>query len=145
MRLPFFGDRNENQGIVEAEIWRAVDRNEGYNQWGDYDDDVPEPPIPTLYGREMVDKGLAVMEPRVTRIDTRSGQIDGTTVTGITLFFRDWNVDLQPGDMVAFVDHKGVYEAWKLEGEGGTNNYVSPFTGIVGGREVFLVRNREIR
>ena len=146
MKENFFDDVNPDGGMVEAEVWRAVNRTQsGMNQWGEYDYSGPQAPIPALAGRKMVASDWAVMEPRTTRIDNKAGQTDGVSVTAITLFFKDFDLDIRPGDMIAFVDHKGSYEAWKLEGEAATNLYVSPFSGVVGGREVFLIRNREMR
>lgn len=146
MKYAFFGEQNPNGGVIMAEIWRATGRTaSGRNQWGDYDDSMPEPPIPALYGREKVQEAMAVMEPRTTQLDKKSGPVDGVSHTAITLFFRDWTVDIRLDDMVAFVDHRGEYGAWEQEGEAGTNNYVSPFTGVIGGREVFLARVRELR
>lgn len=138
---------NEQYGasqMVEVEIWRAT-KKEVYNQWGDYDPDLPDPPIAALYGREMVDKAFAVVEPRTTRFEPKSGQTDGVSTTGMTLFFSDLFVDIRPDDMFAFIGHNGRYGAWKLDGEGSENNYVSPFTGMTGGREVFITRVREIK
>lgn len=137
----FFGNVGRNGGLVEAEIWRATN-SVGNRQWGGYDPGQENVPIRALSGRTKVASAMAVMEPRTTRADVSSGQVDGVTITGVTLYFPDFDLDIRSDDMVAFVNHKGVYEAWKVEGEGGTNNYVSPFSGIVGGREVFLTRNK---
>lgn len=132
-------------GLIDLEVWRMSNRNL-VSQWGDIDETAPPVPIPALAGREkvMVVKDC-VFEPRTTGIDAKGGHIDGSTTSKMTVFLSDPTVDLEQDDMFAIRGHNGKLEAWKLEGEPTTNNYVSPFTGIVGGREVFLIRVREMK
>lgn len=129
---------------ADIQIWRRGGANATVrNTWGDYDEDVAEPPVPVLYGRVHADTLYdSVYEPRTTRVETRPEYSEQVTTTAITLF-TGVDVDVRPGDFLAFTDPAGNYQVFKVEGEGMTNTYVSPFTGISGGREVFAVRQRE--
>lgn len=128
---------------IDLEIWRRVggQASRVASAWGDYVE-TSEPPVPALYGREKVDTVFdCVMEPRTTRVETRPENNERMTFTGVT-FFMDPYVDVRPDDFLVFRNVAGVLEVFKVEGEGGTNNYVSPFTGVVGGKEVFALRYR---
>ena len=128
---------------IDLEIWRRVEGQASRvaSAWGDYVE-TSEPPVPALYGREKVDTVFdCVMEPRTTRVETRAENNERMTFTGVT-FFMDPYVDVRPDDLLVFRNVAGVLEVFKVEGEGGTNNYVSPFTGVVGGKEVFALRYR---
>lgn len=128
---------------IDLEIWRRVEGQASRvaSAWGDYVE-TSEPPVPALYGREKVDTVFdCVMEPRTTRVETRPENNERMTFTGVT-FFMDPYVDVRPDDFLVFRNVVGVLEVFKVEGEGGTNNYVSPFTGVVGGKEVFALRYR---
>ena len=128
---------------IDLEIWRRVEGQASRvaSAWGDYVE-TSEPPVPALYGREKVDTVFdCVMEPRTTRVETREENNERMTFTGVT-FFMDPYVDVRPDDFLVFRNVAGVLEVFKVEGEGGTNNYVSPFTGVVGGKEVFALRYR---
>ena len=128
---------------VDLEIWRRVEGQSSRvaSAWGDYVE-TSKPPVPALYGREKVDTVFdCVMEPRTTRVETRPENNERMTFTGVT-FFMDPYVDVRPDDFLVFRNVAGVLEVFKVEGEGGTNNYVSPFTGVVGGKEVFALRYR---
>lgn len=128
---------------IDLEIWRRVEGQASRvaSAWGDYVE-TSEPPAPALYGREKVDTVFdCVMEPRTTRVETRPENNERMTFTGVT-FFMDPYVDVRPDDFLVFRNVAGVLEVFKVEGEGGTNNYVSPFTGVVGGKEVFALRYR---
>lgn len=141
----FMSSFDANQGLVDVDIWRQTGAGT-YNQWGDIDETAESAPIPTLAGRTKVQTiEKCVYEPRTTGVDAKSTTTDGTSYTKVTLYLSDPTVEIQPGDFFAFDNHNGQYEAWKLEGEGMTNNYVSPFSGVIGGREVFLIRIRELR
>lgn len=144
--IGFFSRSSDPRGgVIDLEVWRATNRDT-YNQWGDLDPEAPEPPIPALAGREKaLTVSNCVFEPRTTGIESKGGHIDGATHSKMTVFLSDPYVELQQDDMFAILGHNGKYEAWKLEGEPTTNNYVSPFTGIIGGREVFLIRIREMK
>lgn len=140
--LGFFVSQSPNQ-VVTLDIWRMTGKG-NYNQWGDLDPQAAEAPIPALAGRtkeSSVEK--CVVEPRTTGINSKGDSTDRTTYTKCTVYLSDPRVDVRPGDYFAFEGANGKYEAWTLEGEGGSNNYVSPFTGIVGGREIFLMRVQE--
>lgn len=133
------------QSIVNLEVWRQVGKG-NYSQWGDIDESAEPAPIPALAGRTHVETvENCVYEPRTTRVNTRDAGVDGTTVTAVTVFLSNLNADVQPGDFFSFVMPNGKREAWKLDGEAATNDYVSPFTGIVGGRELFLQRVRGMK
>lgn len=128
---------------IDLEIWRRVEGQASRvaSAWGDYVE-TSEPPVPALYGREKVGTVFdCVMEPRTTRVETRPENNERMTFTGIT-FFMDPYEDVRPDDFLVFRNIAGVLEVFKVEGEGGTNNYVSPFTGVVGGKEVFALRYR---
>lgn len=128
---------------VDLEIWRRVEGQASRvaSAWGDYVE-TSEPPVPALYGREKVDTVFdCVMEPRTTRVETRPENNERMTFTGVT-FFMDPYFEVRPDDFLVFRNVAGVLEVFKVEGEGGTNNYVSPFTGVVGGKEVFALRYR---
>lgn len=128
---------------IDLEIWRRVEGQASRvaSAWGDYVE-TSEPPVPALYGREKVDTVFdCVMEPRTTRVETRPENNERMTFTGVT-FFMDPCVDVRPDDFLVFRNVAGVLEVFKVEGEAGTNNYVSPFTGVVGGKEVFALRYR---
>ena len=128
---------------VDLEIWRRAEGQTSRvaSAWGDYVE-TSEPPVPALYGREKVETVFdCVMEPRTTRVETRPENNERMTFTGVT-FFMDPYVDVRPDDFLVFRNVAGVLEVFKVEGEGGTNNYVSPFTGVVGGKEVFALRYR---
>lgn len=132
-------------GLINLEVWRQT--GEGtYNNWGDIDESAPPPPIPALAGRRKVQVvENCVFEPRTTRINNSDDGVDGSTTTAVTVYLSDPTIDIQLGDFFAFSPHRGKLEAWKLDGEGTINNYVSPFSGVVGGRELFLARVRRLK
>lgn len=141
----FFQHTEPVGGLIDVEIWRQPQGNK-YDQWGDLDTSLPEPPIPALVGREKVGTIYGcVFEPRTTGIDIKSGHIDGVFLSRATIFVSDPTQQIGRDDMFVFNNHNGEPEAWKLDGEGETNNYVSPFTGIIGGRELFVMRVSEMR
>ncbi|ATW58449.1 hypothetical protein SEA_C3PO_20 [Corynebacterium phage C3PO] len=128
---------------IDLEIWRRAEGQASRvaSAWGDYVE-TSEPPVPALYGREKVETVFdCVMEPRTTRVETRPENNERMTFTGVTFFMTPY-VDVRPDDFLVFRNVAGVLEVFKVEGEGGTNNYVSPFTGVVGGKEVFALRYR---
>lgn len=140
-----FMSSNSPQNLVNLEIWRQVGTG-NYNQWGDIDESAPPAPIPALAGRTHVETiENCVYEPRTTRVNARDAGVDGTTLTAVTVFLSDVTADVREGDFFSFVMSNGKREAWKLDGEAAVNNYVSPFTGIVGGRELFLQRVRGMK
>lgn len=127
-------------GLVDLEVWRNTGKTK-YDRWGDIDPDLEDVPIPALAGKKKVATFKnCVFEPRTTRINNRDAGVDGTTTTAITVYLQDINADVREGDYFVTSPANGVMEAWKLDGEATTNNYVSPFTGIIGGRELFLTR-----
>lgn len=133
------------QRIVNLEVWRQVGAGT-YNQWGDIDESAEPVPIPALAGRTHVNTvENCVYEPRTTRVNKRDAGVDGTTLTAVTVFLSDLDTDVRTGDYFSFIMRNGKREAWKLDGEVATNDYVSPFTGIVGGRELFLQRVRGLK
>ncbi|AYQ98320.1 hypothetical protein CRUELLA_20 [Corynebacterium phage Cruella] len=128
---------------IDLEIWRRAEGQASRvaSAWGDYVE-TSEPPVPALYGREKVETVFdCVMETRTTRVETRPENNERMTFTGVTFFMTPY-VDVRPDDFLVFRNVAGVLEVFKVEGEGGTNNYVSPFTGVVGGKEVFALRYR---
>lgn len=138
----FFERGPVSNGRVDVEVWRRAGNGGKPNSWGEYEDTPEPPPVPALYGRKKSHTIYGcVMEPRTTREEVKPGYNEITTLTGITLFMGV-NSDISPDDFLAFVSHSGQYEVFKLEGEGSVNNYVSPHTGIIGGREVFATRLR---
>ena len=132
-------------GVIDLEVWRTAGGG-AYDRWGDIKDTKNGSSIPALAGREHV-KTIenCVFEPRTTRRNNNDAGVDGTTTTAITVFLRDVTEDLKEGDYFVITAHNGRKEAWKLDGESSINNYVSPFTGIVGGRELFLTRVRSVK
>ena len=133
------------QHIVSLEVWRQVGSGT-YNQWGDIDESATPAPIPALAGRTHVNTiENCVYEPRTTRVNTRDAGVDGTTLTAVTVFLSELNADIQTGDFFSFIMPNGKREAWKMDGEVATNDYVSPFTGVIGGRELFLQRVRGMK
>ena len=140
-----FMSNQSPQHIVSLEIWRQVGSGT-YNQWGDIDESATPAPIPALAGRTHVNTiENCVYEPRTTRVNTRDAGVDGTTLTAVTVFLSDLNADVQTGDFFSFIMPNGKREAWKMDGEVATNDYVSPFTGVIGGRELFLQRVRGMK
>lgn len=142
----FFHHSDKIDTFVNVEVWRKVSTEGGFEDtWGEAVPSSDPAPVPALYGRELshVIYGC-VMEPRTTRVETRPEYNERMTFTGIT-FFMNAYADVKPDDYFAFVNHNGQYEVFKVEGEGDINNYVSPHSGIVGGREVFAMRYREAK
>lgn len=133
------------QRIISLEVWRQVGKK-NYNQWGDIDESAEPAPIPTLAGRTHVNTvENCIYEPRTTRVNTRDSGVDGTTLTAVTVFLSDLDVDIRTGDFFSFIMPNGKREAWKMDGEVATNDYVSPFSGVIGGRELFLQRVRGMK
>lgn len=136
----FFVHSNINPR-TDVEIWRRAGETKR-NAWGDYDETLPEPPVPALYGRKYVRTIYgAVLEPRTTRVESKPEYNEKMTFTGITLFVSA-DEEVLPDDFLAFTNQVGVYEVFRVEGEAGTNLYVSPHSGIIGGKEVFAARYR---
>jgi hypothetical protein len=147
----FFQHEAEDNPLVDIQIWRQpVDPQPDYSaNWGDSFGDLDltkKAPIPALIGRELVDTIYGcVVEPRTTAIDVKSGHIDGYLISRATLFLSDPRAHIGVDDMIAFVGHNGKLEAWKLDGDGEASNYVSPFTGVIGGRELFIQKIKGMR
>lgn len=140
-----FMSREAPQRIVNLEVWRQVGAGT-YNQWGDIDDSATPAPIPALAGRTHVATiENCVYEPRTTRVNARDAGVDGTTLTAVTVFLSDLDADIRIGDFFSFIMPNGKREAWKADGEIAANDYVSPFTGTIGGRELFLQRVRGLK
>lgn len=140
-----FMSRQAPQRLVNLEVWRQTGEG-SYNQWGEIDESATPAPIPALAGRTHVNTvENCVFEPRTTRVNTRDAGVDGTTVTAVTVFLSDLDADIRTGDFFSFIMPNGKREAWKVDGEVATNDYVSPFTGTIGGRELFLQRVRGLK
>ena len=132
-------------GVIDLEVWRSAGGGV-YDRWGDIKEPENKSNIPALAGKEHVKTIVnCVFEPRTTRLNNTDAGVDGTTTTAITVFLSDVTEDLKEGDYFVITAHNGRREAWKLDGESSINNYVSPFTGIVGGRELFLVSVRSVK
>lgn len=143
----FFTQGPNQSGRVDVEVWRRVESTPDRvkSNWGDYEETPAQAPAHALYGRELHHTIYdCVMEPRTTRIETRPEYNERITFTGITIFMSPYE-DIAPDDFLAFIGVDGEYDVYKIEGEGETNNYVSPFSGIVGGREIFAMRYREAK
>ena len=141
----FFSSQSADHGVIDLQVWRMTGAGT-YNQWGDIDPAAEEAPIPALAGRTLVETiEDCVFEPRTTRLNAKDQGVDGTITTAITVFLSSLHADIREGDFFAFDNHNGKVSAWKIDGEVSSNNYVSPFTGTIGGRELFLTRVKGVK
>lgn len=102
------------------------------------------PDMPILHGFEFshtIDEATVV--PRTTEISARSPENAKRNYTGKTLYCGV-NEDIESDDMVVYVDYAGKTQVFEVEGEG-SNDFVSPYTGYEGGKEIFLGRVRHRR
>lgn len=107
---------------------------------GNYEDIKPNG-IPALYGYHLshVIHDATVM-PRTTANERQALPVAKEAYTGKTLSC-DPTDDIDTDDVIMYENYAGKWEVFKVEGET-TNDFVSPYTGFVGGKEVFLGRFR---
>lgn len=121
----------------DVEIWRRK-----RDQFQDYDQDAfgdKEYVAGALAGSEFHHKIYgAVVAPRTTQDLTTTQAINRGTYDGKTMYC-DPTDDVRTDDLVVFTAYNGSQQVYIVEGEG-HNDYVSPWTSVVGGKEVFLAR-----
>lgn len=128
----------------EVEIWRKGP-GDGHNAdaWGELPGNKT-PPIPALYGFKYSHTlEEATIVPRTTEIVSKSPEEAKRNYTGKTLYCGVTE-DIESDDYVVYQDHAGKTQILEVEGEG-SNDYVSPYTGFEGGKEIFLGRVRHRR
>lgn len=99
-----------------------------------------KPPIPALYGFTFSHwiEEAATISPRTTETVKASGEMEKRNYTGMTLYC-DVHEDIQSDDLVVWEDARGRLQVAEVEGEG-YNDYISPYSGMQAGKEVFLGR-----
>lgn len=79
-----------------------------------------------------------VIAPRTTEVVVAARHNNAATYTGKTLYCSPED-DISSDDYVVYKDYSGKLQVYYVEGEG-NNDFVSPWSGFVGGKEVFLGR-----
>lgn len=118
-----------------VEIWRKA----APDPWGDAVSVKPK--VPALYGYEFsheIDEATIV--PRTTEISQKSPENAKRNYTGKTLYCGI-HEDIESDDYVVYEDYAGKTQVFEVEGEG-SNDYMSPYTGFEGGKEIFIGRVR---
>lgn len=120
-----------------VEIWRTTTDQMDNMDESTYGDEIVVPGI--LFGKKLshVIDGC-VIAPRTTEIDKSSNFHQEATYTGKTMYC-EIDADIKSNDYVVYEDFNGVTQVFFVEGES-NNDYVSPFTSYMGGKEVFLGR-----
>lgn len=112
----------------------------GPDTWGNLPmKDGASPKMPVLHGytfSHTIEEATVV--PRTTEIQQSSPENAKRNYTGKTLYCGV-HEDVESDDMVVYVDYAGKNQMFEVEGEG-SNDYVSPYSGIEGGKELFLGR-----
>ncbi|MDD2326428.1 MAG: hypothetical protein PHW63_10625 [Alphaproteobacteria bacterium] len=108
--------------------------------WGDLPGNT-RPNMPALYGyvySHTITEATVV--PRTTEIVSKSPENAKRNYTGKTLYcgVRE---DIESDDYIAYEDYAGKMQVFEVEGEG-SNDYVSPYSGMEAGKEIFLGRVR---
>lgn len=106
------------------------------NTWGDAPG-VEDAPMPVLFDRPYSHTiSEAVVAPRVTSDLAKAPHNMPMTTTGKNLYCAP-EEDIRSDDYILYEDYDGKKHSYKVEGEG-SNDFVSPFSRTVGGKEVFL-------
>lgn len=115
----------------------------GADTWGDLPGNR-KPDMPSLYGfnfSHTIEEATVV--PRTTEIQKASPENAKRNYTGTTMYCGVQE-DIQSDDLVVYQDYAGQRQVFEVEGEG-FNDYVSPYSGMEGGKEIFLGRVRHRR
>lgn len=114
----------------EIKVWRPVSSVEN--------SDAERSSIPVLHGRVLSHVFEAIVAPRQTFDVEKSPQYLNLNSTAKTLYC-DADTDLKSSDYITYLDSQGKPQVFEIEGEA-TNEYISPFSGTMAGREVFIKR-----
>lgn len=135
------------QYAYDVEVYRTHDttkRSPRYDAWGNLIPQTePQSNVPILYGRRYSHTiHGAVVAPRTTGIEKSSPVNAQSVSTGKTMYV-DPGEDIHQDDYIKYVDEAGKVQVYKVEGEGDTNVFVSPYTNYAGGVEVHLMRVKD--
>lgn len=100
--------------------------------------------VPSLLGRaysHTIDN--VVIAPRTTGDEKSSAYNAKLGYTGKTMFVPAGS-DIHQDDYIKYIDEAGKIQVYRIEGEGDTNLFVSPFSSYEGGVEVNLQRVVEV-
>lgn len=115
----------------------------GSDAWGELPGNT-NPDMPALHGFNFVHTiEEATVVPRTTEIQKSSPETAKTNYTGKILYCAV-DEDIESDDMVVYEDYAGKTQVFEVEGEG-SNDYVSPYTGMEAGKEIFIGRVRHRR
>ena len=110
--------------------------------WGRVAKTGDETRYPPLFGRvyshSLVDGGT--IAPRVDERYVKAASNAPTTYTGATLFCGV-DEDVADGDLLYIEDESGRKKVYEVEGVG-DSDFISPFSGYLGGKEVYVGRYR---
>lgn len=121
----------------EVHVYRKVNQKD---TWGELDGNV-RPDLPELYGytfSHTIDE--ATVTPLSTGIEKSSPENAKRNYTTKAMYCAV-DEDVESDDLVVYEDYAGKVQVYEVEGEG-SNDYVSPYTGIEAGKELFLGRVR---
>lgn len=124
----------------EVHIYRKA--NQG-DTWGELSGN-DRPDLPELYGynwSHTIEE--ATVTPHTTSIEKSSPEQAKRNYTGKVMYCAV-DEDVESDDLVVYEDYSGKVLVFEVEGEG-HNDYVSPYTGIEAGKELFLGRVRHRR
>lgn len=121
----------------EIKVYRKAG-GQTLNQWGDRADTNPVPEIPFLQGYEFSHDFFGTIAGRATDEIARTPQHARLNDSSMTLYC-DVVEDIQSEDVVVYVNPAGRQQAFRVQGDTDMD-YVSPYTGMIGGKEVFLHR-----
>lgn len=101
----------------------------------------PRHRIPVLYGYELVEEIQGgVIAPRTTSFIPGVPGDQPQSMLGKTLYCET-DTQVYSGDLIVHEDSNGRPQVYTVEGEG-ENSYISPYSSIHGGREIFIQRVR---
>lgn len=113
--------------------------NRAKRNWGDFDTSEPSgTEAPFLIGYKKSHEIMGLVAPRATDETPRSPNTSKINEDAKTLF-AELDCDLQSEDLIVYEDPFGRLQIYKVQGDA-QQDYLSPYTGVEGGKEVFIER-----
>lgn len=107
--------------------------------WGDFDTSEPSgSPAPFLVGYKKSHEIMGLVAPRATD-ETPKSPVTSKINEDAKSLFAELDCDLQSEDVIVYEDEFGKKQIYKVQGDT-HQDYISPYTGAHGGKEVFVER-----
>lgn len=121
----------------DVEIWRKRKNQFSVNtpQKDDLEESLPAALVGLVKSHTI---HQVTIGPRLTQIKDASPFYNKTTYTGKS-FYCDIDEDVVTDDYVVFTDNTGKQQVYIVEGQGDMD-WVSPFSGVIAGKEVMIAR-----